>query len=80
MVRYKQRVVEQMREECRNLHAQGTPVTGPHPFGNLRIYEAPQADPASGSYIYYYEYNWGGTSEGAAREDDLEAAEPGAHM
>ncbi len=46
---------------------------GEQPFGRLTIWCDPSFDYRSNEWVYQYEYGPWGTSEGSARESDLEA-------
>jgi hypothetical protein len=80
IVRYKREYVSKIKKQHDEMRANGHPPVGPHPFGNLIIYEAPQPNHSASTYMYYYEYNWGGTSEGAALEEDLESVAEGSRL
>ena len=65
VVRYKEQIVAEMRARM----PRG--CIGPFPYGQLIIWDNPTY--SAGEWTYEYEYGYGGTNEGCARECDLVA-------
>ena len=66
IVRLTQKRVNEIKKACNNKW------TGEMPFHNLIVYCDPHWN--GNNWVYYYEYGWGGTSEGVAHECDIEQA------